>query len=245
MAEDNEINRMVVLGMLEHLGYAADIAHNGAEAFELVREQDYVAVLMDCRMPIMDGYEATRAIREHELGARRIPIIALTASATVGDRERCLAAGMDDFLTKPVNAALLAETLERWLTPAPPYADRLDVDRLAELRTLDDPADGSSYVDRAIGNFLGNAEAQLATMTSAAEAGDTDQLRAVAHRLAGAALNLGVTALGEAARTVEEHVANGSLADAAAALPALAERLVDDLEALRAYRSEQFPVQVS
>lgn len=107
VAEDNEINRMVVVGMLEHLGYAADIAHDGAEALELLRAQDYLAVLMDCQMPVMDGYDATRAIRNHEPGSRRIPIIALTASATKGERERCLDAGMDDFLTKPVDVRSL------------------------------------------------------------------------------------------------------------------------------------------
>ena len=90
-------------------------------------------------MPHMDGYAATRHIRAHETGRRR-PIIAMTAAAVEGERERCLDAGMDDFLTKPVDPARLAETLERWITPRPSYAERLDMDRLDELRELDDPA---------------------------------------------------------------------------------------------------------
>jgi CheY-like chemotaxis protein len=199
---------------------------------------------MDVQMPHMDGYTATRHIRAQETG-RRQPIIAMTAAAVAGERERCLEAGMDDFLTKPVDAARLSDTLKRWLAPSPWYADRLDLDRLEELRGLDDPDDGSSYVDRALGNFLGGAEGQLASMETAAAAGDSDQLRAVAHRLAGSALNLGAVSLGEAARKLEEHIMNGSMADAVAALPALAETMSTDLEALRAYHREQFPARVS
>ena len=107
---------------------------------------------MDVQMPHMDGYTATRHIRAHETG-RRQPIIAMTAARSQGERERCLDAGMDDFLTKPVDAARLAATLNRWLAPGPWYADRLDLDRLEELRGLDDPDDTSSYVDRAIGEL--------------------------------------------------------------------------------------------
>ena len=244
VVEDNPVNQMVATGLLQALGYTTHTAEDGLAAIEAARDGGYDAILMDVHLPHVDGYAATRHIRACETGRRR-PIIAMTAAAIEGERERCLEAGMDDFLTKPVDAARLAETLGRWLAPTPAYAARLDVDRLEELRTLDDPGDGTSYVDRAIGNFLGSAEAQVAIMAGAAAAGDGDQLRSVAHRLAGAALNLGVTALGEAARAIEEHVANGSMADAAAALPALAERLVGDLEALRAYRLEQFPTQAS
>ena len=199
---------------------------------------------MDVQMPRMDGYTATRQIRAHENGRHR-PIIAMTAAAVEGERERCLEAGMDDFLTKPVDAVRLAETLKRWLAPSPAYADRLDLERLEELREVDDPDDETSYVDRAISNFLGNAEGQLASMDAAAASGDGKQLGAVAHRLAGSALNLGAVSLGEGARQVEEHVLNGSLADAVAALPELAERMAADLEALRAYHHEMFPARAS
>ena len=153
---------------------------------------------------------------------------------------------MDDFLTKPVDAARLADTLKGWLAPGPWYADRLDLDRLEELRGLDDSDDdGPSYVNRAIANFLGSAEGHLATMEAAAASGDAATLRAVAHRLAGSALNLGAVALGESARGLEEHIVNGSLGDAVAALPELAELMAIDLDALRAYQDEQFPARTS
>ena len=244
VVEDNPVNQLVATGLLAALGYTTDTADDGLAAIEAARDGGFDAILMDVQMPHMDGYTATRHIRAHETG-RRQPIIAMTAAAVAGERERCLEAGMDDFLTKPVDAARLAETLKRWLAPSPWYADRLDLDRLEELRGLDDPDDGSSYVDRAIGNFLGSAEGQLAPMEAAAASGDADQLRAVAHRLAGSALNLGAAALGEAARELEEHIMNGSLADAVAALPELAERMAADLEALRAYQREQFPARAS
>jgi HPt (histidine-containing phosphotransfer) domain-containing protein len=134
---------------------------------------------------------------------------------------------------------------KRWLAPSPWYADRLDLDRLEELRGLDDPEDDSSYVNRAIANFLGAADGQLASMEAAAASGDAVQLRTVAHRLAGSALNLGAVALGEGARELEEHIMNGSMGDALAALPKLAERMATDLEALRAYQREQFPARAS
>ncbi len=244
VVEDNPVNQMVATGLLAALGYTSDTADDGLAAIEAALEGGFDAILMDVQMPHMDGYSATRHIRAHETG-RRQPIIAMTAAAIAGERERCLEAGMDDFLTKPVDAVRLAETLKRWLAPAPSYADRLDLDRLEELRGLDDPGEGSSYVDRAIANFLGSASGHLAAMEAAAADGDADQLRAVAHRLAGSALNLGAAALGEGARELEVHIMNGSFADAVAALPELAELMAADLAALRAYQHEQFPARVS
>jgi HPt (histidine-containing phosphotransfer) domain-containing protein len=121
------------------------------------------------------------------------------------------------------------------------YADRLDHDRLAELRELDEPGDPNSYLDRAIGNLLGMAERDVAAMQAAAATGDIDQLSAVAHRLAGSALNLGATSMGASARDVEECAMNGDLAEAAGKLPRLAELVAADLAALSAYREEQYP----
>ncbi|HET6907671.1 MAG TPA: ATP-binding protein, partial [Rhodanobacteraceae bacterium] len=127
LVEDHPVNQQVARRLLERLGLKVEVASNGAEALEKIRQQHFNLVLMDCQMPVLDGYSATRRLRERELAASvpRLPVIAMTAHAMAGDRERCLDAGMDDYLTKPLDRTLLAETLARWLDlagtpPAPP-----------------------------------------------------------------------------------------------------------------------------
>jgi len=118
LTEDNAVNQKVAVAMLRKLGFQADLANNGLEAIEMVRAGDYDLVLMDCQMPEMDGFQATRAIREGEDGTRRLPILAMTANAMQGDRERCLEAGMDDYIAKPITIVDLRTALHRWLSPA-------------------------------------------------------------------------------------------------------------------------------
>lgn len=115
LAEDHPLNQKVAMLLLDRLGWDSHLAANGQQAREAAQRQQYAAILMDCQMPEMDGFEATRLIREDEavLG-RRVPIIAVTAMAMSGDRERCLASGMDDYITKPIDRDLLAEKLEYW-----------------------------------------------------------------------------------------------------------------------------------
>jgi len=115
VVEDNAANLKVTVRMVERLGYRADVAANGAEAVDILKGLQYDAVLMDCQMPEMDGYEATRLIRTGEPAGRHVPIIAMTAAALAGDRERCLAAGMDDYISKPVKLHVVAALLERWI----------------------------------------------------------------------------------------------------------------------------------
>jgi PAS domain S-box-containing protein len=115
LAEDNVVNQKVACRILEKLGYRVDVAADGLAAFQAWQSGRYDAILMDCQMPIMDGYETTRKIREHEAGGKHVPIIALTAHAMKGADNECRAAGMDDYLSKPIDRAQLQEALNRWL----------------------------------------------------------------------------------------------------------------------------------
>jgi CheY-like chemotaxis protein len=117
VVEDHALNQLVVEGVLTRLGYEVHSVSNGADALDAMGIDDYSAVLMDCHMPVMDGFTATRLIRRQENG-HRTPIIAMTAGALSEDRERCLAAGMDDYISKPVDLEALAETLARWVPEA-------------------------------------------------------------------------------------------------------------------------------
>lgn len=120
VVEDNAVNQLVAREMVAKLGYEAEVAGDGAEAVSAIGARSYAAVLMDCHMPLMDGFEATRIIRARENGGVRLPIIAMTAGAQDEDRERCIAAGMDDYLSKPVDLAALDEALNRWIARGGP-----------------------------------------------------------------------------------------------------------------------------
>ncbi|MXG88659.1 hybrid sensor histidine kinase/response regulator [Nocardioides flavescens] len=271
VVEDNPVNQMVATGLLAALGYTADTADDGLAAIEAARAGGFDAILMDVQMPHMDGYTATERIRAGEAGTRR-PIIAMTAAAVEGERERCLAAGMDDFLTKPIDAARLAETLERWLRPdaapapdavppaavppaavppaavaqpaAGPATGPIDVSRLDELRELDQPG-RPSYVARAVENYLGNLERDLALLSAATDADDHVELRAVAHRFAGASLNLGAARSGETARALEQAARHEDTGAARALLEQLLGLAEADAEGLRAYLRAAYPAPVS
>jgi CheY-like chemotaxis protein len=118
VVEDNLINQEVAIGMLEKIGFNADVADNGQEGVDAISSSHFDLVLMDCQMPVLDGYEATKAIRDREIvnGDSRIPIIALTANAMIGDSEKCLAAGMDDYMSKPFEEHVLEEKIGFWLS---------------------------------------------------------------------------------------------------------------------------------
>jgi CheY-like chemotaxis protein len=117
VAEDNLVNQRVAMRMLEKLGCRVDLVSNGQEAIERLTEREYDMVFMDCQMPVMDGYEATAAIRASSRGVSTVPIVAMTAYALSGDRDRCLAAGMSDYIAKPIESALLRDVLARHLPP--------------------------------------------------------------------------------------------------------------------------------
>jgi PAS domain S-box-containing protein len=256
VVEDNDINQLVAKGVLESLGYAVLLAGNGIEGVAAHREHgsELAAVLMDCQMPQMDGYEATRELRAQEPPGRRLPVIAMTASAIAGERERCLQAGMDDFLTKPIDVALLASTLQRWTGAArlprgmapvprsepsdgPSGSDSpvLDERRLAELRDLE-PGDPSLLL-RFIDRFGEGARKRAAELRAAHAEGDAESQGRIAHGLKGSASNLGASVLAEVCKQVEDLGGSGRLAD-----EALVTRVEDEVDratrALEGYAAE-------
>jgi PAS domain S-box-containing protein len=226
LVEDNEVNQLVALGLLTGLGYTADVAGNGLDALELAGRNTYRAVLMDCQMPHMDGYQTTGELRRREhttAGTPRTPIIAMTAAALEGDRERCLAAGMDDYISKPVRPNELAAVLTRWATAPPPASPSQDMpteqgikDRLAELRVSLPPVAGD-LVSQVVTSFLNRAPTYLADLENTLARGDTAAFAAAAHSLNGAASNLGATAMADLCDALEMSVRGNDL-DAAPAL---------------------------
>jgi PAS domain S-box-containing protein len=223
VVEDNEVNQLVAEGVLHGLGYEVHLADNGAAGVAAVADdyRGFDAILMDCQMPVMDGYDATRAIRAMQRGGTRTPIIAMTAAAVAEERERCLAAGMDDFLAKPVDVALLDKTLARWApsssgheeaeaaaAPEEPAVSPAFV-RLRELIERDgiDP----SLVVRIIERFESGALTVSATLGASVRAGDAGDVAAQAHSLKGSAANLGLTALAAVCNEIEGEARSGRL----------------------------------
>lgn len=115
IVEDNPINQRVAVILANKLGFVADVAGDGSEALNMVRNQEYTLILMDCQMPVMDGFEATKAIRALDRPISRVPIIAVTANVMEGQRDKCLAAGMNDYLPKPINKDVLRKAVDKWI----------------------------------------------------------------------------------------------------------------------------------
>ena len=115
IVEDNPINQRVAVILANKLGFVADVAGDGSEALTMVRDHDYTLILMDCQMPVMDGFEATKAIRALDTPVSQVPIIAVTANVMEGQRDKCLAAGMNDYLPKPINKDVLRKAVDRWI----------------------------------------------------------------------------------------------------------------------------------
>ncbi|HEU5036376.1 MAG TPA: response regulator [Nocardioides sp.] len=221
VVEDNRVNQLVAVGILESLGCTVDVVEDGIAAVErLTTPHDYDVVLMDCRMPRLDGFDATRQVRAQEPAGRRVPIVAMTASALEGERERCLAAGMDDYLTKPVDPAELERSLRTWTQaalappPAPPEQPPagaaparaiepgvLDPDRIAMLDEL--RKDGVSFFERTAASFMGRVGSQLVAVREAVERRNAMSLLTSAHQLKGSALNLGLPRVAAAAQRLE------------------------------------------
>ncbi len=236
VAEDNVVNQKVAQRQLQNLGYFSDTVANGLEAVEAVRGIPYHLVLMDCQMPEMDGFAATAAIRQREieLALPRIPIIAMTANALEGDRERCIAAGMDDYLSKPVKPGELATMIEQWMLAEPDREQILDPGVTASLRSMGDEA----FYQEVIGLFLGDAPLQLAAIRSAIASADAEGVRDAAHALKSSAGNVGAEALSRASAAVEQLALSGSLQRSAELLLALEQRFEETRTSLERERQQ-------
>ncbi len=214
VAEDNTTNRIIAIKMIEKLGHAADAVGNGREAVESLRRMPYDIVLMDCQMPVMDGFDATRAIRDPASGVRnpKVPIIALTAHAMKGDRELCLEVGMDDYLSKPVHPEDLKAAIERCIPnrfqasePAPAAPSR----PMEELHDFDLPG----YLDRTMNDrglateiaeaFLADAPLLFTQLTAAIAAGNSESAGKLAHTLKGSSANMGGEVLSQIAAEMQ------------------------------------------
>jgi PAS domain S-box-containing protein len=206
LVEDNIVNQKVAVHWLEKLGCWVDVAANGCEAVTMLAQLTYDIVLMDCQMPEMDGFAATAAIREREaFTGNHVPIIAMTANAMQGDRERCLAAGMDDYLAKPIAADALYAVVARWwpeaeVVPAEAQIPPIDLDAALAL------ADGDpNLLAELMAVLLAEYPGQLATLHSAHQHGDARQLERAAHSLKGALGTVGVTRAHGLAQQLEAH----------------------------------------
>ncbi|HZC14152.1 MAG TPA: response regulator, partial [Thermoleophilaceae bacterium] len=216
VAEDNAVNRQLALALLRRLGYDADVVENGREVLDALERERYDVVLMDVQMPELDGLEATRQIRERRGSSDAPRIIAMTANAMEGDRDECLAAGMDDYLSKPIRPEELARALARC---RPARADDvLDDAALGKLvSSLGGGDEGREAVGELVEMFLVDAAAQMATLHGAVEQRDAEAARRTAHTLKSSGATFGARPFAELCRELEALARQGRL-DAAAAL---------------------------
>ena len=202
LVEDNPVNQRLAQFLLKKMGYDIHTVNNGQEAVEAARTLPYSLILMDCQMPVMDGFEATRAIRAAERGKMRRPIVAMTANAMQGDRERCLEAGMDDYISKPVSANRIGEVLARWLAQ-PVVANSIEFDRLDFARLIDLFGDREAACEL-LDVFASTTEKLLDRLQTAAEMRHAEEARKCSHEIKGTCANLGLGRMAQTANTIEE-----------------------------------------
>ena len=230
VAEDNPVNQMLACDMLEQIGIETDVANNGQEAFDAASQQRYSLIMMDIQMPLVDGLEATALIREHEKALPyRTPIAAVTANAMAGDQERFLAAGMDDYLSKPFGLQSLTELVQHWLKPADsepdtqtatqqPAGDVLDADI---LKNLTDYYCGDKWprFQQLLAAFQESADAQIASLNQAVKNADADAIRQAAHGLKSSSANLSALKLSQSCGLMEAEARADKAQSASQYLP--------------------------
>ncbi|MDZ4865137.1 MAG: response regulator, partial [Gemmatimonadota bacterium] len=259
LAEDNPVNQKVAMRMLEKMGHRVDVVGNGLEAVQAARDLPYDVILMDCQMPEMDGYQAVAEIRKIEGTTRHTPIIAMTANAMAGDRERCLLAGMDDYVAKPVRGAELIAALDRWLeamddaTPGttPEAATRaapedvvadegIDDSILAEIAEFSGEG-GAALVQELVRLFFGEAATRMKTMREGVTLADPGRLARAAHAMKGGGGNLGAVRLAGYCERLERLGRQGSTEGAAA----LVEQVATEVGRLRAVFSRRMAMELA
>jgi CheY-like chemotaxis protein/HPt (histidine-containing phosphotransfer) domain-containing protein len=248
LAEDNVVNQRLAVRLLEKLGYRTDIAGNGLEAIEALERQTYDLLLSDVQMPEMDGLEATRRIIERWSGDRP-RIVAMTAEAMAGDRERCLAAGMDDYITKPIRVDELVAAIERTARRGSAPLPRTDgaggtgsgdgdgdgdgeIDTTVLSRLSEGTGGDAGFVQELIDQFLTDAPQLVAAARTAITSGNANDLRRAAHTLKSNAATFGAQRLADSSRAVEEAARNGRLETFGALVDAMSTELDIVLERL-------------
>ncbi len=237
LVEDNPVNRQVAQRLLTLIGVSFETAENGKEGVDKAASGQFDAVLMDCQMPIMDGYAATRAMRKLQVDGQlgKLPIVAMTANAMVGDREKCLSCGMDDYMSKPLNRAMIEQMLRKWLPPGatsrasatPPPAPATPQRTLQpiapsgrsegaaiDMNVVRDLMDlmGSDFHDL-IRVYLEDTPKNLSALERAARTNDIDALVAPAHSLKSTSANLGALLLADMAKRIEQGARSGDLGE--------------------------------
>jgi CheY-like chemotaxis protein/HPt (histidine-containing phosphotransfer) domain-containing protein len=226
LAEDNTVNQKVALRLLEQLGYRADVVANGIEVLEALEVKPYDVVLMDVQMPELDGLDASRRIRQRWSADTQPRIVAMTANALPEDRDACFAAGMDDYVAKPIRAEELAEALGR-VRPRDVARPRVNgggvtleaaaVDGLKELG-------GEEFLLEVIETFLDDAPKLITALRASNDRGDAEELRRAAHTLKSNGQTFGATVFAELCRTLEERAKRGDLEGASG----LVDRIADE-----------------
>ena len=228
VADDHHVNQQLAGMLVERLGHRADVVANGQEAIEALSRIAYDAILMDCHMPELDGYEATRAIRQAEGPTRHTPIIAMTANAMTGDRETCLAGGMDEYLSKPIRTEELARVFAKWLPqqahetspqdkappsavlpPPPPPSVEYATLNAQTLRELEDLG-GRKFLQALIQKFVEDALQCVTLIEQALDAHNIHQLQEATHGLKGIARNMGADSLAQLAVNIEAICQSGN-----------------------------------
>lgn len=237
VVEDSVVNQQVAVSMLRKAGFDPEMASNGFDAIELVGRNAYDLVFMDCHMPGLDGFEATRMIRKGGAGQenRRLPIVAMTANAMVGDRERCIDAGMDDYIAKPVRKQDFLRMLEKYLRYRNAFPEWVPVlpDALAEGVVFDEKEmlqrlDRDTFIAReVIAQFMHDAPAQMAGLRQALLDQDAEKMRLLAHTMKGAAATIGAVRLSAGAHVVEQILKSGDPEAAGPAVDGIGQQLAE------------------